>query len=99
MLKDQFSYQSEYHCAKTLIETHTGSNEFSYQSEYHCAKTTPHNMVIVQWFSYQSEYHCAKTVAAKSPLQGDVHSTWIENNIRTIEQVNHLFILIDIILN
>ena len=71
----------------------------SYQSECHCAKTQEHGYAQMIELSYQSECHCAKTVVAKSPLQGDVHSDLIRDNIRAIEQVNHLFVLINIILN
>ena len=94
-----FSYQSECHCAKTVKVNSYDVTGFSYQSECHCAKTIITNIDITTTFSYQSECHCAKTVVAKSPLQGDVHSDLIRDNIRTIKQVNHLFILFTIILN
>ena len=95
----KFSYQSECHCAKTEFSNFVHLCKFSYQSECHCAKTYVLGDSACTVFSYQSECHCAKTVVAKSPLQGDVHSDLIRNNLRTIKQVNHLFILSTIILN
>ena len=95
----QLSYQSECHCAKTDESTRVTMNLLSYQSECHCAKTGLASKISSVLLSYQSECHCAKTVVAKSPLQGDVHSDLIRDNIRAIEQVNHLFVLINIILN
>ena len=66
LLNEQFSYQSECHCAKTVLPSLLITTMFSYQSECHCAKTASSAWPRDLEFSYQSECHCAKTYALSS---------------------------------